>query len=227
MDEPLKDLGNVCANCGAGDNEPGSRYCQTCGSKLGSVLTPPVPPPAPSELGRIIAGRFVIQSLLWTGPTYNAYAAGLQDSPDLVYSIIEKRFTPDDPLAAVSPVSESSSTGRTSGSLEEAGAAFERFGMFKPIEHAVEGESLYIVFEEFQGQAFVHLDQLDEKQTRAIGLQLCTLAEQLHRHGWVYNGFEPYNIVLVEDSRVRLIGFDRARQTGTPVEDGPVYPSRG
>lgn len=220
-------MGNVCANCGAGDNEPSSRFCQTCGSKLGSVLTHPVPPPAPAETGRVIGGRFLIQSLLWTGPTYNAYAARAEDQPDLLYSIIERRLSPDDPLAAVSPVSESPTGGRTSGSLEEAGAAFERFGLFKPIEHALEGESLYIVFEEFQGQAFVHLDQIDEKQTRAIALQLCALAEQFHRNGWVYNGFEPYNIVLVEDSRVRLIGFDRARQTGTTTEENPIYPSRG
>jgi serine/threonine protein phosphatase PrpC len=173
----------------------------------------------------MVAGRFVIQSLLWTAPTYNAYSATAQDS-SASYSIIEKRFSSDDPLAEISPVTQSTE-GRVSGSLEEAGAQFERFGLFKPIEHAVEGESLFIVLEEFQGQAFVHLDQLDEKQTRAIGLQLCTLAEQFHRHGWVYNGFEPYGIVLVEDSRVRLIGFDRARQTGTPVGDGPIYPSRG
>lgn len=186
----------------------------------------PVPPPPPSPQGRVIAGRFVIQSLLWTAPTYNAYTAAAQDSPASRYSIIEKRLALDDPLAELSPVSQSSS-GRVSGSLEEAAAQFERFGLFRPVEHTIEGEAIYIIFEEFQGQAFAHLDQVDEKEAREIGIQLCTLAEQFHRHGWVYNGFEPYGAVLVEDSRVRLIGFDRARQTGTPVEDAPIYPSRG
>jgi serine/threonine protein phosphatase PrpC len=230
MEEPLKDLGNVCANCGAGDNEADSRFCQTCGSKLDTALVQPVPPPPPCEPGRVVAGRFVIQSLLWTAPTYNAYSATSKEPGSPSYSIIEKRLAINDPLAELSPVSQSSdseSPGRVSGSLEEAGAAFERFGLFKPVEHAVEGDSIYIVFEEFQGQAFTHLDQLGEKEAREIGLQLCALAEQFHRHGWVYNGFEPYSIVLVQDSRVRLIGFDRARQTGTAIEDAPIYPSRG
>ena len=71
------------------------------------------------------------------------------------------------------------------------------------------------------------MDQTDEKTARAIGVQLCALAEQFHRNGWVYNGFEPYGIVVDAQSRVRLIGFDRARQAVTAVEDAPVYPNRG
>jgi protein phosphatase len=58
-------------------------------------------------------------------------------------------------------------------------------------------------------------------------LQLCTLAEQFHRHGWVYNGFEPYNVVVDQAQRVRLIGFDRAREAGGSVASAPIYPTRG
>ena len=169
-----------------------------------------------------------MQSLLWTAPTYNAYEAVVQGSSSSRHTIIEQRLNFDDPHAAVSPVSPAGSAqGQVSGSLEEAGSAFERFGLFKPIEQAIDGDEVYIVLEHIRGHAIAPFDQTDEKEARSIGLQLCALAGNFHRNGWVYNGFEPYGIVLDQDRRVRLIGFDRARQAGTPVEDAPIYPSRG
>src|SRR5262249_15654492 len=126
----------------------------------------------------------------------------------------------------VSPMN-SAAPGNVSGSLEVAAPSFERFGLFKPVEHASQEDKTYIVFEHIQGQAIAHLDQTDEKEARSIGLQLCTIAEQYHRHGWVYNGFEPYNVVVDGASKVRLIGFDRAREAGSAVQDAPIYPSRG
>lgn len=229
MNEPSNNYENACPLCGASDNEPDALYCQACGSKLGVALIMPIPPPNPSEPGKIIAARFIIQSLLWTGPTYNAYSAVIQEAPGSEYTIIERRSSESDPLAGLSPVNaaQNGGAGRVSGSLEEAASAFERFGLFKPFEHAIEGDSSFLVFERFQGQAVAHMDQLDEKTARAIGIQLCNLAEQFHRNGWVYNGFEPYGIVVDADSRVRLIGFDRARQVMSPVADAPIYPSRG
>jgi len=210
------------------DSEPDATFCQTCGAKLDSGLIKPPAPPVPCEPGKTIAGRFVVQSLLWTAPTYNAYDVTVQGSPSSLHTIIEQRLSVDDSRAGVSPVTEAGSTqGRVSGSLEEAAPAFERFGLFKPVEHAADGEDVYIVLEHIRGQAVAHFDQIDEKEAREIGLQLCTLAEQFHRHGWVYNGFEPYGIVLDQERRVRLIGFDRARQAGTLVDDAPIYPSRG
>ncbi|MFY9556746.1 MAG: Stp1/IreP family PP2C-type Ser/Thr phosphatase [Blastocatellia bacterium] len=228
MEEKSSHLEDACPNCGSSDSEPDATFCQTCGSRLNSALLPPPAPPEPCEAGRTIAGRFAVQSLLWTAPTYNAYEAAVQGSPSTRHTIIEQRVGLEDPLAAVSPITpDGGSEGRVSGSLEEAAPAFERFGLFKPIEHAVEQNSIYIVLEHIQGQALAHFEQTDEKEARAIGLQLCNLAEQFHRHGWVYNGFEPYGIVLDQARHVRLIGFDRARQAGTFIEDGPIYPSRG
>ncbi|MFY9571941.1 MAG: Stp1/IreP family PP2C-type Ser/Thr phosphatase [Blastocatellia bacterium] len=228
MEEKSSHLEDACPNCGSSDSEPDATFCQTCGSRLNSALLPPPAPPEPCEAGRTIAGRFAVQSLLWTAPTYNAYEAAVQGSPSTRHTIIEQRVGLEDPLAAVSPITpDGGSEGRVSGSLEEAAPAFERFGLFKPIEHAVEQNSIYIVLEHIQGQALAHFEQTDEKEARAIGLQLCNLAEQFHRHGWVYNGFEPYGIVLDQERHVRLIGFDRARQAGTFIEDGPIYPSRG
>ncbi|MEK6284593.1 MAG: protein phosphatase 2C domain-containing protein [Acidobacteriota bacterium] len=228
MNEKSGHLEEACPNCGAVESEPDSTFCQTCGSKLSSALLQPPAPPNACEPGKIIAGRFIVQSLLWTAPTYNAYEALVQGSSSLRHTIIEQRLSFDDPLAGVSPVTpEGSDQGRVSGSLEEAAPAFERFGLFKPIEHAIDGDDVYIVLEHIRGQAVAHFDQTDEKEARAIGLQLCVLAEQFHRHGWVYNGFEPYGIVLDQEKHVRLIGFDRARQAGTAVQDAPIYPSRG
>src|SRR6185503_19344370 len=229
MDETMNNLENACPICGASDNGPDARYCESCGSKIGTALIKPIPPPNPCELGKVIAERFSITSLLWTAPTYNAYSATAQDSPGAEYTIIERRLTSGDPMSGLLPVGpeQTSAQSRVSGSLEEAAAAFERFGLYKPFEHAVEGETSYIVFEQIQGQAVAHMDQADEKTARAIGVQLCELAEQFHRNGWVYNGFEPYGIVVDGQSRVRLIGFDCARQAVTAVEDAPVYPNRG
>jgi serine/threonine protein phosphatase PrpC len=228
MEDKTKHLEDICPNCGATDSEPDATFCQTCGAKLDSLLLQPPAPPDACEAGKTIAGRFLVQSLLWTAPTYNAYEATVQDSPNSRFTIIEQRLSLNDPFAGVIPVAPAGGEpGRVSGSLEEAAPAFERFGLLKPIEHASEGEDVYIVLEQITGQAVAHLDQTSEKEARDIGLQLCNLAEQFHRHGWVYNGFEPYGIVLDEDRNVRLIGFDRARQAGTPVEDAPIYPSRG
>jgi serine/threonine protein phosphatase PrpC len=226
MDESIRELDGACPNCGATENEPDATFCQACGAKLQAALVSPHAPPEPCDPGHTVAGRFVIQSLLWTAPTYNAYEATVQGASGARYTVIEQTMTLDDPLAGLSPVS-GGPAGKVSGSLEEAASGFERFGLFKPIEHAVDGEKIYIVFEHIQGQAIAHLDQTDEKEARSIGLQLCNLTEQFHRHGWVYNGFEPYNVVVDSNSRVRLIGFDRARQAGTSVADAPIYPSRG
>ncbi len=227
MEDKPKHLEDLCPNCGATDSEPDSTFCQTCGSKLDSALVQPPGPPRACEAGKTIAGRFLVQSLLWTAPTYNAYEAVVEGSPMSRHTIIEQRLFFNDPFAGVSPVTPAGVEGKVSGSLEEAAPAFERFGLFKPIEHSIEGDDVYIVLEHISGQAIAHFDQTDEKEARAIGLQLCVLAEQFHRHGWVYNGFEPYGIVLDQERHVRLIGFDRARQAGTPVEDAPIYPSRG
>ena len=229
MVEPIEDANEVCPNCGASENERDARFCQTCGSKLGSMLVPLPPPPVPSDGGNVIAGRFTLEALLWTAPTYNAYSASSAASEDTApsnYTVIEQRLPPDDSQAGLSEIS-GSIRGQVSGSLEGAAPAFERFGLFKPVEQSVEGDSIYVVFEQIQGQAIAHLEQIGEKEARAIGLQLCSLAETFHRNGWVYNGFEPYGVVIDYDRRSRLIGFDRAREAGTLVEDAPIYPSRG
>jgi serine/threonine protein phosphatase PrpC len=229
MDKPTEDTDNACPVCGANDNEPEARFCQSCGAKLGANLTMPVHPPSPAEPGKIVASRFKIQSLLWTAPTYNAYSATALEASGTAYTIIERRLTDDESRAGLSPVNaaEGNPAARTSGSLEEAGAAFERFGLFKPFEHAVEGEVSYIVFEEVHGQAVAHMDQVDEKMARAIGIQLCQLAEQFHRNGWVFNGFEPYSVFIDAALHVRLIGFERARRVLSAAADAPIYPSRG
>src|SRR5712691_3314742 len=219
MEEKPKSIEDICPNCGSADSEPDATFCQTCGSKLDSALLQPPAPPRACEPGKTIAGRFIVQSLLWTAPTYNAYEAIVQGSTSARHTIIEQRVCPDDQTASASPVTPPvDDQGRVSSSLEEAAPAFERFGLFKPVEQVIDGNSAYIVLEHIQGQAIAHLDQTDEKEARAIGLQLCALAEQFHQHGWVYNGFEPYGIVLDYEKRVRLIGVDRAREAGTPVE---------
>src|SRR5262245_29665465 len=103
----------------------------------------------------------------------------------------------------------------------------ERFGLMKPVDYGVESECAYIVFEQIQGLPIAHLDQMGEKETRCVGLQLCEIAEKFHNLGWVHNGFEPYSVVLDNNNRVRMLGFDRARAIGSRTDGTPIYPSRG
>lgn len=227
MEDETTHAQDACPNCGSVDNETDATFCQTCGIRLDSALIQPPAPPLPCEPGKTIGGRFVVRSLLWTAPTYNSYDA-IQSSTSSPYTIIEQRLGLNDQVANASPVTSGTDSPRNvPGSLEDAAAAFERFGLFKPVEQAIEGDDIYIVLEQIRGQAVAHFDQITEKDARDVGLQLCTLAEQFHRNGWVYNGFEPYGIVLDEAHHARLIGFDRARQAGTQVKHAPIYPSRG
>lgn len=227
MEEKTVKLQDACPNCAAVDNETDAIFCQSCGARLDSPLLRPPAAPRACEPGKAIAGEFVVQSLLWSAPTYNAYEA-IRSSTSSRHTIIERRpglTVQEGDASKATPAGETRP--RVSGSLEEAAPAFERFGLIKPIEQAIDGDQSYVVLEHIQGQALAHLDQINEKEARDIGLQLCALAEQFHRHGWVYNEFEPYGIVLDEDRHARLIGFDRARQAGTLVEHAPIYPSRG
>ena len=227
MDEPLKELDHVCPICGASENEPDARFCQSCGSRMDAMLLMS-PPPDPCDKGKVIGERFTIESLLWTAPTYNAYSATSNSSGQLYYTVIEQRIGADNPLAEV---------GKRNGSsfdftvvpttLSDSATMFEKFGVFKPVDHSADQETVYLIFDQFQGQAMAHLDQMDEKGARAMGLALCDLADQFHKNGWVYNGFEPYGIVLDRDGKPRLLSFDRARPTGTRISDAPIYPSRG
>lgn len=227
MEDKTVQQQDACPNCAAVDNETDATFCQSCGARLDSPLLWPPAAPRACEAGKTIAGRFVVQSLLWSGPTYNAYEA-IRSSTSSRHTIIERRpglTAQEGEAPQATPAGESRP--KVSGSLEEAAPAFERFGLIKPIEQAIEGDQSYVVLEHIQGQALAHLDQINEKEACDIGLQLCALAEQFHRHGWVYNEFEPYGIVLDEDRHARLIGFDRARQAGTLVEHAPIYPSPG
>src|SRR5688572_24856909 len=139
MDDKPRHVEEICPSCGASDSEPDATFCQTCGSKLDSALVrPPAPPPA-CEAGKTIAGRFTVQSLLWTAPTYNAYDAVGPGSQSTHHTIIEQRLSPNDPFADVLPMTPTGGLqGKVSGSLEDAAPAFERFGLFKPIEHSIE-----------------------------------------------------------------------------------------
>lgn len=215
---------NECVNCSADDNEVDARFCQTCGMKLGSSLINPPVPPAPREVGTKIDHRFIIDALLWTAPTYNAYSAFAMDDNTAKVTIIEQLGEVDSPQGE-------QATGRgkrlVSGSLENAAPIFERLGLLQPIEQLNEAGNLYTIFEPLQGQALAHYDQLEEKEVRAIGLQLCDLAEAFHKYGWIYNGFEPYSVIIDLEGRARLLSFDRVRQDGASLEEALIYPSRG
>src|SRR5262249_45715562 len=108
-----------------------------------------------------------------------------------------------------------------------AGGETNRPGVAIPLDEIVEASGRCIIFDEIPGQPIAHLDQMGEKETRSIGLQLCEIAEQLHLGGWIYNAFEPYNVIVDRAGVVRLMVSDRVRRLGSFVDQAPVYPSRG
>jgi serine/threonine protein phosphatase PrpC len=210
-----------------------------CGCKLGSSLVLPPAPPKPRMLPDTVSGRFVINALLWTAPTYNAYSVGLIDGRLGSCTVMEQPLTLGDPFARVFEMTgekEVSTAGlyktlktqlpRSNG-VQVSSTGFERFGLVKPIDYGVESECAYIVFDQIHGLPIAHLDQMGEKEARSVGLQLCEIAEKFHSHGWIHNGFEPYSVVLDNNNCVRLLGLDRARARGARTDASPIYPSRG
>jgi protein phosphatase len=240
-----KPMKNICPNCGAHDNETDARFCMACGCKLGSSLVFPPAPPKPRVIPDTVSGRFVINALLWTAPTYNAYSVGLIDGRLGSHTVLEQPLTLGDPfervlqIAGKSEVAGANGTSTASGyrslkphlpdpaSLHVMSSLSERLGLLKPIDYGVEAECAYIVFDQIQGLPIAHLDQMGEKEARSVGIQLCEIAEKFHSLGWVHNGFEPYNVVLDHTNKVRLLGFDRARAKGSRTDGMPIYPSRG
>jgi serine/threonine protein phosphatase PrpC len=214
----------VCLNCGADDNEADARFCQTCGMKLGSKLIAPPMPPVPCEVGTKIDQRFVVDAFLWAAPTYNAYSAFSVADNQHRFTIIEQGDAVD--YAQVED-GDKASKRLVSGSLENAAPIFERLGLLKPVEQLHEGQKVYTIFAQIQGQALAHFDQLDEKEVRNIGLHLCDLADAFHKFGWIYNGFEPYSVIVDAKGQAHLLGFDRVRQDGASIADAPIYSSRG
>ncbi len=230
MNEALSQAENLCPNCGAG-NEADATFCQGCGLRIDSnvSITSPLTRPLPSST--VIADRFRIKSLLWSAPTYNAYSACLPDAGDPIYTVLERPVSLGDPFSGVLGDIGGPDGKGTKAKLDvvmkEAKAALDRFGILKPEERVVQDEKVYVVFNQIQGQPLAHLDQLGEKEVREIALKLCALAEQFHKQGWVYNGFEPYSIFLDHDGQIRLIGFDRARRINTRVAESPIHSSAG
>jgi serine/threonine protein phosphatase PrpC len=210
-----------------------------CGCKLGSSLVFPPPPPKPRVLPDTVSGRFVINALLWTAPTYNAYSVGLIDGRLGSHTIIEQPLTLGDPFARVFEIAGQNGHSPSgvykslkpqlpeSSGIQLMSMISERFGLMKPTDYGVESECAYIVFDQIQGLPIAHLDQMGEKEARAVGLQLCEIAERFHSLGWIHNGFEPYSVVLDSNNRARLLGFDRARAKGSRTDGIPIYPSRG
>lgn len=225
----------LCSNCGADLNEPTASYCDTCGCRLGSSLYLQPAPPPPLQGTPIIDTRYEVQNQLWTGPTYNAYTATSNERAGDTLTIVEQQSSHGN----AAPASTSRKGGRSAKSggvarfveslaeLKDAAAAFDQFGLMRPRAEIVENGNVYTVFDQIHGQPIAHLDQTSEKQARAIGLQLCDLAEQFHTNGWVFNGFEPYSVMVDREGKVRLISFDRVRPAGAQVDQDPIYPSRG
>ncbi len=215
---------NICLNCAADDNEVDARFCQTCGMKLSSKLIGSPVPPLPCDVGTKIDHKFIIDALLWTAPTYNAYSAFSAVDHNSQFTIIEQGSEMDSGQDAAM---KKPAKRLVSESLESAAPIFEKLGLSKPIEQIFEDGRVFTIFNQIRGQAIAHFDQMEEKEVRAIGLHLCDLADAFHKDGWIYNGFEPYSVILDTEGRVHLLGFDRVRQEGATLEDAPIYSSRG
>src|SRR5690242_19129716 len=126
---------NICLNCAADDNEADARFCQTCGMKLTSKLHAPPVPPLPCEAGTKIDHKFIIDALLWTAPTYNAYSAHSAVEPQNRFTLIEQGSDID---YVQDETTKKTAKRLVSGSLENAAAVFEKLGLIKPVEQLSE-----------------------------------------------------------------------------------------
>src|SRR5215471_4382925 len=103
MADSLNRVRNVCPNCGAEEIEREARFCQACGCRTGSSLLTPPSAPVPRVWPASLGSRFVVNSLLWTAPTYNAYLASAAESGgDTLYTLIERPLSLGDPFASLS-----------------------------------------------------------------------------------------------------------------------------
>src|SRR5215471_14836498 len=103
MADSLNRVRNVCPNCGAEEIEREARFCQACGCRTGSSLIAPPPAPVPRVWPASLGSRFVVNSLLWTAPTYNAYTASAAESGGgASYTLIERPLSLGDPFASLS-----------------------------------------------------------------------------------------------------------------------------
>lgn len=222
---------NICRNCGS-ENQAGAILCKSCMVRLDAAL---LPMPLPLEAlapGSVIADRLVIESPIWLPPDYspqqlyNAYFAWLKDDPTSRYIIIDQLNETDDiaspPAGGVTPESK-----LLAGRIKVPVKVYEQFGISMPVDQIIDGKRLFTVFSYLEAQPLISLDQIDEKEIRAIGLRLCEKAAEFHENGLLFNGFEPHNIVVDATRQVRFISFDRARKLGARVADSPIYPTPG
>lgn len=92
----------------------------------------------------------------------------------------------------------------------------------KAIDTFAEGDSCYLVVEQLEGSDlayFMTRHPVTPQQSLDWLVQLCQSLSQLHRRGIVHLDLQPRYIVVGPDmQRVRLTGFDRARQL--PIQKG-------
>jgi PPM family protein phosphatase len=225
----------LCPNCGHDQNEVDGVFCIGCGCRLGSGLLAQPTPPKPQHQKDHRAGPYVLNSFLWTAPTYNAYAASKIDDPNARFTVIEVAELNSNESYPLDSTGSGSQPAIRSGSPDINGEAvtapdrpgFDVLGPSRPMEVIQEEDRILVVFNNVQGQPLAHLDQMGEKEALQVGIQLCQLADHFHRRGFVHNGLDPYSVVLAAGNRLSLIGYDRLRKIGDSVATEPIYPSRG
>lgn len=222
----LMNPGVRCQNCLSTDNESGAKYCMTCGERLGSSLTLPPEPRPGINLPAHISPEVCLNSVLWSAATYTAYAATRSGTGPSSCLVIQRSKSLPDPLSKLLAGSDSAESDK-SAKFADIAEAFEKFGLLRPSERISAPESTFLMYDDIHVQPLAYLDQMSEKETRSVGLQLCELAARFHQMGWVFNGFDPYNVVIDGDNKARLIGLERARAAGSSVSAAPIFPTRG
>ena len=228
----------LCPNCGHDQNEADGSFCICCGSRLGSKLILPPAPPEPVLQKDEKIGSYTVGSPLWTAPSYHAYSGSKVDDPKSILTIIEysnaagsHNYLASQDGFAGEPVNSTSRRNIDSASSDVITAydhpAFDSYGPMPPMD-VVQLEGKVLAFLKIaQCQPIAHLDQMGEKEVLQLGIQLCQLADNCHRKGFVHNGLDPFGAVLATNNRLSLISYDRMRRIGDFVSRAPIYPSRG
>lgn len=169
---------------------------------------------AAEPVGRLVAGRYRLRSLLGRGGMGSVWLA-------------------DDELlgrpVAIKQVTQSSGPAARVRALDEARAAASVVhpGTVRILDLVRDEEDPWIVMEALTGHTLGATVKgsgpLPVEQVRRIGLRLLDALEAVHRAGIVHRDVKPGNIQLCDDGRVVLIDFGIAWSPGDapgPPDDG-------
>jgi serine/threonine-protein kinase len=196
----------ICPRCQS-ENIQGARYCNDCGTTLGSASPSESKKPDPL-IGRLVDGKYRIVSKLGSGGMGVVYAATRPLIGDKVAIKILHKEHSDDPHAAGRFQREA----QTSARLKHPNAvSIYDFGV-------TQDGLQYLVMELIEGQSLREVikqkGRINPTGVAAIAQQLCAALDEAHRQDIIHRDIKPDNIIIHQSQdglRVKVLDFGIAK----------------